>query len=284
MSDWPIGLSTGCFYRKSIFDVLGDIRNNGISIIEICSYPSHLDYHDLETVKKAAAKIKELGLEPFSFHAPFAENIDITSLEENERQRSIKEILMAAEAAAHLEVFHFVIHPGPEKEKKPPVEEHFHRLENAAEALNQVSKQCLSHGMTLILENMLPHHLFGHTSDLMWIMGAIEGRNVGICLDTGHAHLSGDLYTVTYKLSGHLKMVHAADNRGKNDDHLPPGRGDIDWALLIDRLEETGFNGTLILELSGENNKSSLQLLEEARQARNFIRKIAQKIEFRSPP
>jgi sugar phosphate isomerase/epimerase len=283
MSDWPIGLSTGCFYRKSIFDVLDDIRNSGISIIEICSYPSHLDYHDLETVKKAAAKIRELELEPFSFHAPFAEDIDITSLEEEKRHRSLQEILKAAEAAAHLGVFHFVIHPGPESERKPPVEEHFRRLENAAEALNEVSKQCLSQGMTLILENMLPHHLFGNTSDLLWIMGSIEERNVGICLDTGHAHLSGDLYTITFKLSGHLKMIHAADNRGANDDHLPPGKGDIDWNKVIARLNEAGFHGTFILELSGDDNKSSLQLLKEARQARGFIREISQKIDFSNP-
>ena len=43
---WPIGLSTGCFYRHSIFSVLEEIRASGFQSIEVCSFPQHLDYHD----------------------------------------------------------------------------------------------------------------------------------------------------------------------------------------------------------------------------------------------
>ena len=40
MSDWAMGLSTGCFWQTSIFECLEDIRNSGFSRIEICSSPS----------------------------------------------------------------------------------------------------------------------------------------------------------------------------------------------------------------------------------------------------
>lgn len=278
MGDWQVGLSTGCFYQMDVFNILEDIRDSGLSIIEICSYPPHLDYHDLEKVRAASKRIQELGLEPFSFHAPFADEIDITSLNEEQRNYSIHEIFQAAQAAAALGVIHFVIHPGPEKEGKPPPEEHLRRMENAAEALNKVSAFCQNHNMNLILENMLPHLLFGQTSDLLWIMGALDQRNLGICLDTGHANLSGDLDTVMYKLSGHLKMVHAADNKGKYDDHMAPGKGYIDWHKLISKLIETGFHGAFILELSGDAGKSVDVLLEDARDARQYIRNIAREI------
>ena len=46
MTDWPIGLSTGCFYHQSILDCLLVIRESGFSTIEICSSPTHLDYHN----------------------------------------------------------------------------------------------------------------------------------------------------------------------------------------------------------------------------------------------
>ena len=52
MSDWPIGMSTGCFYQSDILDILEVVRDGGFSIIEVCSYPAHLDYHDWEKVKK----------------------------------------------------------------------------------------------------------------------------------------------------------------------------------------------------------------------------------------
>ncbi len=31
---------------------------------------------------------------------------------------------------------------------------------------------------------------------------------MGVCLDTGHANLSGDIYSVMHKLGWHLPMVH----------------------------------------------------------------------------
>lgn len=280
MGDWQVGLSTGCFYRESILDVLESIRDSGISVIEICSYPKHLDYHEPEAVNEASQRIKELGLEPFSFHAPFADDIDITSPDKDRRDHSLNEILTAVNAAAHLNVSHFVIHPGPEKEDRPPLEEHLKRLNNAVGILNQVSEFCQLNNLNLILENMLPHLLFGRTSDLLWIMGAVDQRNLGICLDTGHANLSGDLDSVVHKLSGHLKMVHAADNSGQYDDHLPPGKGAIDWHRLIQHLMEASFQGTIIMELSGDQGITGNALLQEAVRARQYIRDIIKKIKF----
>jgi len=280
MTDWPVGLSTGCFFQMSIFDVLEDIRNGGFSLIEICSFPKHLDYHDTNKVKAAAQKIRELGMQPFSFHAPFADDIDITSLDDRQRDYSVNEILKAAEAAVNIGAMHFVIHPGPEKEEKPPTEEHFQRMKYAAHALNRVVEYCKQHKTMIILENMLPHLLFGSTSDLLWIMGALkEVTNVGICLDTGHANLSGDLYNVMYKMMGHLQMLHAADNRGTHDDHFPPGKGHIDWKKLLWQLNETGFRGGIIMELAGENVTATEGILHDARQARTFLQDITRDIE-----
>ena len=72
MTDWALGLSTGCFYQTSIFDVLKEIRNGGFSLIEICSHRDHQDYRDRPLVRKVSELIEDFGMEPFSFHAPFA--------------------------------------------------------------------------------------------------------------------------------------------------------------------------------------------------------------------
>jgi sugar phosphate isomerase/epimerase len=268
MSDWPVGLSTGCFYQTPIFDCLERIRSAGFTIIEVCSFPAHLDYHDRDAVKRASTLIDQLELEPYSFHAPFADHIDITSLEENVRDASVREIVRAAEAAAELGVRHFVIHPGPEKGGFPE-DQRLHRMENAAQSLNQLARRCREIGVRLVLENMLPHLFFGRTRDVMWILGALDTTEVGICLDTGHAHLSGDLRTVAHKLSGHLWMVHASDNRGSWDDHLPPGEGAIDWAPFLDQLASLGFEGTIILEIAA--GPDSAAVMESARRANRFL-------------
>ncbi len=97
---------------------------------------------------------------------------------------------------------------------------------------------------------------------------------------TGHANLSGDLETVVYKLSGHLKMLHAADNNRQSDDHLPPGKGNINWARLILDLLDTAFQGTFIMELSNDQGKTGKEFLKEAVQARQYLRDITRKIKL----
>src|SRR3954453_5481601 len=127
------------------------------------------------------------------------------------------------------QVRYFVIHPGPEHEEAKAQGGRFERLKRAAETLNQVAERCQRLGIGCVLENKLPHLLFANPSDVLWILTMMETIEVGVCLDTGHAHLSGDLYSVMHKLGRHLRMVHAHDNHGKGDDHLPPGTGTIDW-------------------------------------------------------
>jgi sugar phosphate isomerase/epimerase len=284
MNDWPVGLSTGCFYQTSIFDCLELIRSSGFSMIEICSFPPHLDYHDLETVRRAARRIDELGMEPYSFHAPFADHIDISALNSDQRNIALQEILRAAEAAAILQVRYFVIHPGPEQERKPNLacDERFQRMQNAADALDRVALRCRELGIRCVLENKLPHLLFGGTSDILWILGAMKTIHVGTCLDTGHAFLSGDLDNVMHKLSGHLQMIHANDNNGGYDDHNPPGEGKIDWKRLLTDLSQVEFHGGLILELSG--NKKGEIVLAEARKARRYLREISRQLALSCPP
>jgi len=275
MSDWAVGLSTGCFYLTSIFDCLEKIRNAGFGMIEVCSHPAHLDYHDQQAVRAAAERIDDLGLETYSFHAPFADDIDITSMDANVRARSRDELLRAADAAAALGVRYLVIHPGPERGGLPE-HERFQRMHNAAAILDEVSRRCRQQGTALALENMLPHLFSGHVRDLLWILGALETTEVGICLDTGHAHLAGDLRTVAHKLLGHLWMVHASDNRGRYDDHLPPGDGQINWERFLKQLDDSDFRGTFILEIAGSEGIS--EALQGARRARRHLRGISRRL------
>ncbi len=272
MVTWPIGLSTGCFYQRSIFDCLGLIRESGFSMIEVCFSPAHLDYHDHGAVRRAAARIDELGMEAYSFHAPFAHSLDISSPDAGQRQRALEEICLAAEAAALLRVHYFVIHPGPESTLSPPHEERFLRMENVVEILNRVAERCRELGIRCVLENKLPHLLFGKSSDILWILDALDSVDVGVCLDTGHAALSGDLQNLLHKLAGHLKMIHAHDNCGHRDDHLPPGDGRIDWDTVVQTLVIRGFRGALILELAGAPDPAAT--MANARRGRSFLRRV----------
>lgn len=282
MSDWPVGLSTGCFYQKPILECLRPVCEGGFSMIEICSFPAHLDYHNQDAVNKAAARVAELGMEAYSFHAPFADHIDITALNADHREAAFRDIERAAEAAATLQARYFVIHAGPEHAGRPPCEEHMRRMDNAVGMLNRLARRCGELGLSFVLENKLTHLLLGTTPEILWIIGAMDSTHVGVCLDTGHAHLSGDLYGVMHKLSAHLRMVHVNDNHGHRDDHLPPPQGGINWRRLMSELAETGFHGGLILELGGGREISDI--LADARRARCYLRDLSRELALASPP
>ena len=277
MSDWRIGISTGCFYKTDILRALPVVRDGGFNTIEVCSFPAHIDYHNQAHIDQAAGLMKSLGMEANSFHAPFADAIDISSLDNGRRANAVRELLAACDAAAAFHCHYVVIHPGPEYEGKPQPAEWYHRMRCAADSLNQVAAHCRHLGLTLLLENMLPHLMFGHVSDMMFLLGAIREINVGTCLDTGHAFLSRDLRTVVHKLSGHLRMLHVNDNLGDRDAHLSPGEGAIDWTSLFRQLQKWNFHGPLILELA-DSGESPEQIMERARNARSYLRDLLNRL------
>lgn len=271
---WPIGLSTGCFYRQDICGVLPEIQLSGFRELEICSWTKHLDYHAEADILRARDMLRALELRPVSFHAPFADRIDITSLDDTVREAAVQELLTACRAAALLGSERIVLHPGPERTGRPPEHEFVRHMRHAAQSLNRVAACCCEEGIELLLENMLPHLLFGHTSDMLYLLGEISTCAVGTCLDTGHAFLSGDLGSVIHKLSWHLKMVHINDNRGDWDAHLIPGEGSIDWQWLIAELRHRNFQGPLIIEMSGGEQESVSDVLLRAQRGRDFLERL----------
>ena len=78
--------------------------------------------------------------------------------------------------------------------------------------------------------------------------------NLGICVDVGHAHLSQDagrqpIQNYLERYRSQLIHVHLHDNLTKEDDHLLPGEGSIDWPDLFRTLGEIGYHGPAVLEL-----------------------------------
>jgi sugar phosphate isomerase/epimerase len=283
MTSWPIGISTGCFHQVPLKDCLETIRASGFSLVEVVFSPAHLDYRNREAVREAALQLEGLGMEAFSFHAPFANDIDISSPDLAAREYALDEILRAVEAAAVLGVHYFVIHPGPENADTPSREERLLRIENVVSVLNRVAMRCAEAGIRCVVENKLPHLLFGSSSDILWILGAAESTEIGACMDTGHAFLAGDLYSLVYKLAPYLRMLHVHDNKGFSDDHLPPGEGRIDWGAFLRELVLVGFHGTMILEMAG-GPADPQEIMARARRGRAFLRSHARRLALEPPP
>ena len=278
MDAWPVGLSTGCFYQQSILSCLETIKEGGFDWIEVCSTPSHLNYHSSGDVEQAHLRIRELELKACSFHAPFAEHIDISSTSDSIRKNALREISLAAEAAMLLEATCFVIHPGPEHEFVGDERHHVERLKYTSESLFQIAGHCRQLGIRCVLENKLPHLVFSRIDDLVFILDATVMTRVGICLDTGHAHLARALEGMVAVLAPFLCMIHAHDNRASADEHLPPGEGSIDWMPLASGLKAAHFHGLVVLELAGSREPG--EIMNSARRGKQFLQEVFRKAQL----
>jgi sugar phosphate isomerase/epimerase len=86
----------------------------------------------------------------------------------------------------------------------------------------------------LLLENIFERN----PSTLAELLAKLPSPPFGFCLDTGHFQVFSELPLSEWfeALGPYLREVHLHDNSGRGDDHLPPGRGTIDFDDLFHRL------------------------------------------------
>jgi sugar phosphate isomerase/epimerase len=77
----------------------------------------------------------------------------------------------------------------------------------------------------------------------------LDGMDLGICMDVGHAFLLGDAAEAVEMASGHLITTHLHDNARQSDDHLVPFQGAIDWPGAVMAFEKIGYDGVLMFEV-----------------------------------
>lgn len=81
------------------------------------------------------------------------------------------------------------------------------------------------------------------------------GERFVACLDIGHINLihQKEYPHVSFEhmintLDYRLKVLHVHDNNGKDDQHLPPFAGNIDWSAVVKALKKIGYAGNLSIE------------------------------------
>lgn len=122
--------------------------------------------------------------------------------------------------------------------------------------LKQIQKYILDNNLDICicLENL--GGIVADADGLNYLIDNLDSRCFGICLDTGHLNLHDkDQKSFILKAGKRLKALHIADNEGLKDQHMMPyGRGNIDFAEVINALETVEYSGLFNLEIPGERN------------------------------
>lgn len=240
------GVATGCCMNMSILTALDGFGSAGVTAVEIGTPPRHFDPRCHEQVAQVGERLGRLGIAPVSIHAPFGAPLELSDPNPHHRDAAIGAILTAASALRALGGTRVVVHVTDVVREGQHVEE---RLARCTEALRVLAGACRHMGATLVVETPLPHLIGGHPDEFAWVLGHLD-RSVGVCVDTGHAALGRHWDRFLDLVGDRLIHVHASDNRGEFDDHLPPGDGSIDWRHVRETLGRIDFEGWIVLEVS----------------------------------
>jgi len=94
---------------------------------------------------------------------------------------------------------------------------------------------------------------FYHSAEeLLELLYRLDHPQFGICWDTGHANITNQDQEQALKLiNDKLLCTHINDNNGKQDQHLLPYFGTVDFTSIMRALHSIHFKGILTLESPG---------------------------------
>jgi sugar phosphate isomerase/epimerase len=196
-------------------------------------------------------------------HLPFLW-LDPSSLNEPVRQASVGSLCQALELARAVDVTTYVLHLWG-----------FTTIQIALLLADPAQRQAILGGVVaqvgrsldevcqvLDPRDLCVENLEAPPFDM--VLPLVERAGASICLDVGHlAYEQGDALEFLARHGERVREVHLHDfvhtsegGRTRTHDHLPLGRGEMDTAALLRRLEEMGFAGAVILEV---NSKADLE-------------------------
>ncbi len=138
--------------------------------------------------------------------------------------------------------------------------------ENAVQIVAKFAVIAKSKGLTLLIETRA-NDWIGSTDGIMNLIQDADADNMGVILDVAHIHAGKEYLALAIrKLGSLIKLVHLSDNDSSQAYHLPPGNGNIDFQGVLHSLNLVGFDGALVIDISGVDH-----IVDEAILARRYF-------------
>jgi sugar phosphate isomerase/epimerase len=257
LADRRFGVSTHLFHESRLSrEQLADIAGHGFEAVEVFATRAHFDYHDVRAAELLAEWLSDLRLDFHSMHAPIVDAIrggkwigsySIASGDESRRKAAVAEIAATLKVAAVAPFKYLVVHLGIPSEQNAAA--HDNQPEAARRSVEEIASLASAVNVRVALE-VMPNALSSASAICHLIEEHLDGVDVGVCLDYGHANLMGDLSDAIETVSGHLWTTHVHDNDGRKDDHRVPFAGRIDWDAAIMETQKIGYDGVLMFEVA----------------------------------
>lgn len=209
---------------------------------EIAFKGPDLDRLPARELRKAGQRLATAGL-AVTVHAPF-HDLNPGAMEPLVHAVTRRRLLQAVDAAERLGARVVVVHPGYDPWKYGG-QDHLW-LQQSLDFWPTLLARAADAGCVLALEN-----IFEVRPDLLaMLLRQLSSPCLGHCFDVGHWRLFSDSSLADWfaALGPHLVHLHLHDNRGKQDEHLPVGEGDIDFSSLFAHVAALPAPPTMTLE------------------------------------
>jgi sugar phosphate isomerase/epimerase len=233
-------VSTHVFLRQRLHPGLLDaLVKGGAQAIELFAARQHFDYTSRPHVKEIALWFSANPVEPFSMHMPMfgdtemgrtgAPAVNVVHPDKSRRIDAMDEVKRALESAEEMPLRYLILHLGEREDSWSS-----RTLEHAMTAIEHLQAFARPLGVKLLLENL--QNEVTQAANLLEIVRIGHFKDVGVCLDLGHAHISPGIAATIKELKPLIRSAHIHDNHGQKDEHLWPGEGTIPWNESMEEL------------------------------------------------
>lgn len=251
----------------------------GADGIEIFSARQHFDYTSRSHVGEIAEWFRANPARPWSLHAPLhpdpengragAPSVNVVHVEKSRRIDAMDEIKRALETAEQIPFAHLILHLGDRGDVWNQ-----RTLEHAMTAVEHLHAFAKPLGVQILLENL--ENEVAQPQNLMETVEAGHLKDVGFCLDVGHAHLGPGVASAISIMGPRIRSTHIHDNAGDRDAHLWPGEGTIDWAETMRALAGLASPPATVLEISSRLEESGEVIRGKMQQSFELLQRSAE--------
>jgi sugar phosphate isomerase/epimerase len=201
-----------------------------------------LENISLKQAEKTAQKFKANNCR-ITMHGPFLD-LNPASADPEIRKISRKRIESVAEYAEIFEAESIVFHPGYDFKRYEFLKDEW--MKTTCDFFADFAYRLKQKNIVLNVENVYERY----SEEIIEVVKAVYENGGGFCFDTGHHFAFGDqsLEKWVKDFGKYIKEIHLHDNDGKNDLHMPPGKGRIDFGPILKFLENKKPDITITLE------------------------------------
>ncbi|MBD3183635.1 TIM barrel protein [Candidatus Poribacteria bacterium] len=235
------------------------LKDNEARIVETSPYFFLENEDDLVTETVSMFKKSDIWIR--SIHAPFGSNCNLSDFDVDKRETAIQTHRNLIHKAGIAGVEMIVIHPGVGGLE---TEEDMDKANQIAyESICRLMDSASLSNVQLALENMLASHPGYKVSHIQKTIEKIDSPLLGVCFDTGHAHLCDNIEEFMETLGEKFINIHIQDNDKIRDTHIQPPYGTTDWPDFVRLLHKINYDMPLTIETAPWGNASYKQMLKE---------------------